>query len=316
MGKCPRLWMSLSSSHNEGGGTSIVVVTHTNKNDEDKRPGGSIAFAASADVILHLAVEGDNRRRVLSGVKNRFDERFLFPATVLGLNQETGHIESLGPKSEAVYRNMAEDVLTALESGPLMQSELFKAVTGKTGDKSKTVIRLHEVGKIQRTREGKGFKCSLKETSSSPSLLFPRGGEELNNAALPLPPLMEGGRGRADEAEKMSILDERERMTSEERADEVYNDGFVWAAIEEYWPGPGIDVETVSAAELTPPRGSAPYYAMILCDVLTQRAMTPKAQGILDKHRVKMGGEPYDSGRNAESVLAQFELLAEAVSED
>ena len=43
--------------------------------------------------------------------------------------------------------------------------------------------------------------------------------------------------------------------------------------------------------------------------------MTPKAQGIVDKHRVKMGGKPYDSGRNAEAVLEQFQALAEAVSE-
>ena len=176
----------------EGDGTNIVVVTHTNKEGEDKRPGGSIAFAASADVILHLAVEGDKRRRVLSGVKNRFDERYLLEPTVIGLNPETGHIESLGPKSEAVYRNMADDMLLALEGGPLMQAELFKAVTGKTGDKSKTVIRLDEVGKIERVREGKGFKCSLREASSSPSLRFPRSGEEQENAALPLPPLLQG----------------------------------------------------------------------------------------------------------------------------
>ena len=37
----------------------------------------------------------------------------------------------------------------------------------------------------------------------------------------------------------MSILDEREKMTSEERADEIYNDDFVWALIEEHWPGAG-----------------------------------------------------------------------------
>ena len=280
----------------EGGGTSIVVVTHTNKNDEDKRPGGSIAFAASADVILHLAVEGPERRRVLSGVKNRFDERFLFPATVLGLNQETGHIESLGPKSEAVYRNMAEDILMALEGGPLMQSELFKAVTGKTGDKSKTVIRLDEVGKIERTREGKGFKCSLKETSSSPSLLFPRGGEELNNAALPLPPLIEGGRGRANDVEKMIV---------EQKADDIYNDDFTWALIGEHWPGPGIDPETCSSEELIPERGTPAHAAMMLNDYLSQRGKTPKQQAIMDKYRA----EPYDDRHNAVACIRGLEAL-------
>ena len=56
----------------EGDGTNILLVTHTNKVGEDKRPGGSIAFAASADVILHIAVEGPERRRVLTGVKKSF----------------------------------------------------------------------------------------------------------------------------------------------------------------------------------------------------------------------------------------------------
>ena len=52
---------------------------------------------------------------------------------------------------------------------------------------------------------------------------------------------------------------------------------------------------------------------MILCDdYLTQRAMTPKAQGILDKHRVKMGaGTIRQRTRNAEAVLEQFQALAE-----
>ena len=57
-----------------------------------KRPGGSIAFAASADVILHIAVEGPERRRVLTGVKNRFDERYLLQPTVIKLDHETGHM--------------------------------------------------------------------------------------------------------------------------------------------------------------------------------------------------------------------------------
>ena len=178
-----------------GDGTNIIVVQHTNKNDEDKRPGGSIAFTASADVILHLSVEGPDRRRVLSGVKNRFDERYLLEPTVIGLNQTTGHIEAKGTKAEAVYKDVSADMLTALSNGPMMQVDLLDAVTAKTGGKSKTVIRLEEVGKIERKREGKGYLCSLKETSSAPSLRFPRGGEALNMPALPLPPLIEGGEG-------------------------------------------------------------------------------------------------------------------------
>ena len=192
----------------EGTGTNIVVVTHTNKEGEDKRPGGSIAFSASADVILHLAVEGEDRRRVLSGVKNRFDERYLLEPTVLGLNPETGHIESQGTKAEAVYHDLAAEMLDWLreQEGPQRQTDLLKAVKGRTNDKSKTVQRLKDVGKIDRYTVGKGFVCCLVEQhtpSSTPTPALPQAGVLLENAALPLPPLITGGRGRANEEAKM-----------------------------------------------------------------------------------------------------------------
>ena len=279
----------------EGDGTNIVVVTHTNKNDEDKRPGGSIAFAASADVILHLAVEGENRRRVLSGVKNRFDERYLFPATVLGLN-DTGHIESLGPKSEAVYKTIAGDMLAVLQAGPMLQPELLAAVTGKTGDKSKTVIRLEEVGKIKRERNGKGYLCSVIEradtqsNSSSPSLRFPGSGEALNMPALPLPPLIEGGRGRANEVEEKPL-------SIEERADAALHDETVLSLIEVYWP----EDKTATPAEDTPA-----YHAQRLAVLVMQR------EAVAEGEAGQQWPGPYNPEQNAIDLVWHLDaLLAE-----
>ena len=321
----------------EGGGTSIVVVTHTNKVGEDKRPGGSIAFAASADVILHLAVEGPERRRVLTGVKNRFDERYLLQPTVIGLDHETGHTTENGSRDEALYHEMSTNILAwlAAHDGPQKQKELLKAMGGKSAISHRALTRLEAVGRVEIDRTKKPYVCSIpalvplvpdssRDSGTMENQLElpqfpgspPEGGpgtrEQGNdrheyNSLVPIPREREPG----TELEPRSILDEREKMTSEERANEIYNDDFVWTLIGEHWPPPGID-ETVTDAELTPPRGSAAYHAMILDDLLFQRSMPPKAQGILDKSRVKMGGKPYDSVSNAESVLEQFQALTEA----
>ena len=303
----------------EGDGTNIVVVTHTNKEGEDKRPGGSIAFAASADVILHLAVEGDKRRRVISGVKNRFDERFLLEPTVLGLNPDTGHIEALGSKADAVYRDLGADMLAALEGGPMKNADLLASVTGSNANKSRTVIRLQEVGKITRTPDpdGKGLICTLaQKSSSSSSQLFPEGREEVNQPALPLPPLITGGRGRGDTEEKTmneqkpKNIDERLHMSPEEEADEVLHSPAVWQLIDEHWPPAGIDPETCSDEELTPEHGSPADHAMLLADLLTERGHTLRQHEIVDKYRVMGGFDPYDSAHNAAAVIEQFQALA------
>ena len=160
-----------------------------------------------------------------------------------------------------MYYDLSAEMLNLLNAGPMKNAELQKKVKGSNANKSRAVIRLEEVGKITRTPDpdGKGLICTLaQKSSSSSSQLFQEELEEVNQPALPLPPPYKGGRGGADEVAKMSIIDEREKMTAEERADEVYNNGFVWAAIAEHWPGPGIDVRDVlrRRAELTPPRGS------------------------------------------------------------
>ena len=103
----------------------------------------------------------------------------------------------------------------------------------------------------------------------------------------------------------MSILDEREKMTSEERADEIYNDPFVWALIGEHWPGPSIDVETCSSEELIPERGTPAHAAMMLNDYLSQRGKTPKQQAVMDRHRA----EPYDDRHNAVACIRGLEAL-------
>ena len=314
----------------QGDGTTILLVTHTNKVGEDRRPGGSIAFAASADVILHIAVEGPERRRVLTGVKNRFDERYLLQPTVIKLDHETGHMMEDGSRDEAVYHEMSTNILAwlAAHDGPQKQKELLAAMGGKSSISHRALTRLEAVGRVQIDKTQKPYVCSIPVMVPTVPDSSRDSGTVENQLELPtvprIPPVGDrdprnkamSDTGTASmvpgswEREPRSILDEREKMTSEQKADEIYNSGFVWAAIAEHWPPLGIG-ETVTAAELTPPRGSAPYHAMILDDLLFQRALPPKAQGIVDRHRVKMGGKPYDSGRNAESVLAQFQLLAE-----
>ena len=292
-------------------GAHICLIHHARKGEASADSYlGSTALSGSVDTSLIIDLDASGRR-ILSTIKQRGDGDAVEPI-VLAVSEVTHRIEIDGSKAEAVYHDLSAEMLNLLNAGPMKNAELQKQVKGSNANKSRAVIRLEEVGKITRTPDpdGKGLICTLaQKSSSSSSQLFQEELEELNQPALPLPPLYKGGRGGADEVAKMSIIDEREKMSSEQKADEIYNNGFVWAAIAEHWPPPGID-ETVTDAELTPPRGSAAYHAMLLDDLLFQRAMTPKAQGIVDKHRVKMGGKPYDSGRNAESVLEQFELLA------
>ena len=271
-------------------GTHVCLIHHARKGEAGIDSYlGSTALSGSVDTNLLLDVDASGRR-ILSTIKQRGDGDTLEP-TVLAVSEETHRIEIDGSKAEAVYYDLSAEMLNLLNAGPMKNSELQKQVKGSNANKSRAVIRLEEVGKITRTPDpdGKGLICTLaQKSSSSSSQLFQEELEEVNQPALPLPPLIEGGRGRADEVEKMSILDEREKLTAEQKADEVLHDPAAWAAIEEYWPGPGIDVETVRAAELTPPRGSAPYHAMLACDLLTQRGHTPRQHEITDKYLVKL----------------------------
>ena len=150
----------------EGEGTNIVVVTHTNKAGEDTRPGGSIAFAASADVILHVGVEGADRRRVLSGVKNRFDERYLLEPTVIGLDYETGHTTTEGSRDEAIYAEVSSNILAwlAAHDGPQKQKDLLKAMGGKSAISHRALTRLADVGKVEIDKNKKPFVCSIPAT--------------------------------------------------------------------------------------------------------------------------------------------------------
>ena len=293
-------------------GAHICMIHHARKGEAGTDSYlGSTALAGSVDTSILLDVDASGRR-ILSTIKQRGDGAMLEP-TVLAVSEETHRIEIEGTRAEAVQHNVESDMLAYLEKQavPIQRQTVLDEVKGNTTDKSHALVTLIKKGLVARKTMGRSYVCWINRNSSTSTFSPKSRGREEEMPALPLPDPLGEGRGRANGGEQKSMIDEREKMSSEQKADEIYNNGFVWAAIAEHWPPPGID-ETVTDAELTPPRGSAAYHAMLLDDLLFQRAMTPKAQGIVDKHRVKMGGKPYDSGRNAESVLEQFELLAAA----
>ena len=78
------------------------------------------------------------------------------------------------------------------------------------------------------------------------------------------------------------------------QADEVADDDGIHSVIEAEWAG-NIDPEPNSRA----------YHAMLLCDFLMQRKMTPEQIAIMNKYRVK----PYDRDSNAAAIVRCVEAL-------
>ena len=307
----------------EGDGTNIVVVTHTNKDGEDKRPGGSIAFSASADVILHLAVEGPERRRVLSGVKNRFDERYLLEPTVIGLDYETGHTTEEGSRDEAVYHELSTNIIAWLagHDGPQKQKDLLKEMGGKSAISHRALTRLVDLGKVEIDRTKKPYVCSIPATvptvpDSSRDL-----GTMKNQLELPTVPWFPpvggqepGNKAMSDTSTASTVPVPRERElkkedkqkspaspTVEEQADALLtNEVETDATIEAGW------WQTMSPDSTEPPPdGSAGYHAQRLSDLLGERLKGQFATPEALANRT----EPYNDKINAVGCLRQWTAL-------
>ena len=289
-------------------GTHVCLIHHARKGEAGIDSYlGSTALSGSVDTSLLLDVDASGRR-ILSSIKQRGDGDTLEP-TVLAVTEETHRIEIDGSKAEAVQSDLGELMMAWLadQDGPQKQQDIYDAMPGNKGQKSKAWLRLVDTLKVERKMEGKGYLCWIRETSTSTSFRAKGSGTPAEMPALPLPFPLRKGSGRANEGEQMSIIDEREKLTAEQKADEIYNDPFVWALIEEQWPPPGIDPETCSSEELIPERDTPAHTAMMLNDYLSQRGKTPKQQAVMDKYRA----EPYDDRHNAVACIRGLEALTE-----
>ena len=289
-------------------GTHVCLIHHARKGE----PGvdaylGSTALSGSVDTSLLIDLDASGRR-ILSTIKQRGDGDAVEP-TVLAVSGATHRIEIDGSKAEAVQSDLGELMMAWLadQDGPQKQQDIYDAMPGNKGQKSKAWLRLVDTLKVERKMEGKGYLCWIRETSTSTSFRAKGSGTPAEMPGVPLPFPLGKGSGTANEEEKaMSILDE-ERQTIPEQADALYNDDFVWALIGEHWPGPSIDVETCTDEELLPERDTPAHAAMMLNDYLSQRGKTPKQQAIMDRHRA----EPYDDRHNAVACIRGLEALIE-----
>ena len=289
-------------------GTHICLIHHARKGEAGMDSYlGSTALSGSVDTNLLLDVDASGRR-ILSTIKQRGDGDTLEP-TVLAVREETHRIEIDGTRAEAVQETVESDMLAYLEkqSVPVQRQTVLEGVKkGSTSEKSHALVTLIKRGVVERKTMGRSYVCWINRngvlnSSTSTFGLSGRGRAE-EMPALPLPDPLGEGRGRANEVEKMSIIDEREKLSVEQKADEVLHDPIVWTLIDEHWREEAASDET----KLSPTPGSAPYHAMLLCDLLTQRAMNPAQQKIMDKYRA----EPYCPALNAAAVIEQFQALA------
>ena len=288
-------------------GTHVCLIHHARKGEAGIDSYlGSTALAGSVDTNLLLDVDASGRR-ILSTIKQRGDGDTLEP-TVLAVSEETHRIEIEGTRAEAVQHNVESDMLAYLEKQtvPIQRQTVLDEVKGNTTDKSHALVTLIKKGLVARKTMGRSYVCWINRNSSTSTFGAKSRGRAEEMPALPLPDPLGEGRGRANEVEKMSILDE-ERQTIPEQADALYNDPFTWALIDEHWPGPGIDPETCSDEELLPERDTPAHTAMLLSDYLSQRAKTPKQQAIMDKYRAA----PYDANHNATACIREWEALIE-----
>ena len=311
-------------------GTTILLVTHVNKAGEDKRPGGSVAFSAAADIILHLAVEGPERRRVLTGVKNRFDERYLLQPTVIKLDHETGHMMEDGSRDEAIYDDLSSNILAWLagHDGTGKQKELLAAMGGKSSISHRALTRLVDVGKVQIDRTKKPYVCSIPATVPMVPDSSRDSGTMENQLELPtvpwIPPV--GGPGTREQGNERHDYNstvpgswerepgtELEPMTSdsivEERADALLNDVETDAKIQAPWWQTMPEWEIAPIDRTDPPvDGTATFHATrltaLLDERLTEKYATSEERAILDQNRM-----PYDSVVNGVGVMRQWAAL-------
>ena len=284
-------------------GTHICLLHHAKKGEmnEDSYL-GSTALSASVDVVLHMDLEMPSRQRSISTIKQRYPDGDTLEPTVVDLDPNTGRVEVTGTKAEAAYRGMAQEIMDTLSAGPMLQKDLLAEIRGNTSEKSRTVIRLEDVGKIKREKQGQALLVTRLESSSTSTSTHKSRGRARESAALPLLPPFRGSRGRAnEEGEKVVSMEERRLEELRRQADQILTDDGMRAVIQAEWP-----TEQMTAEQMNPPPDSPAYYAMMLADLLVQRAMTPAGLEIMNKH----GGFQYDPDANAEGVVRCVEALA------
>ena len=305
---------------------------------------GSTAIQAAVDIHLHLEKQsGGSDARILTAEKQRAGQD-TFPRTILTMTPE-GNLEVDTAPVAAVKRGMEEQITEYLTDHPEPQTRaaILSNLTGDTTLRKKTLTAMKRaktvvVDEMQKpplyslnSEQQASWTAGLiekspgksrspaptnlswtaglfpKESPASPAVGVRKHEENVNEQKSPEKQKSPAVGVRKHEVAKMSIIDEREKMTAEERADEIYNDPFVWALIEEQWPPPGIDPETCSSEELIPERDTPAHTAMMLNDYLSQRGKTPKQQAVMDKYRA----EPYDDRHNAVACIRGLEALTE-----
>ena len=140
---------------------------------------GSTAIQAAVDLHLHLEKQsGGTDARILTAEKQRAGQD-TFPRTILTMtpegNLETNTIEIDGSKAEAVQSDLGELMMAWLadQDGPQKQQDIYDAMPGNRGQKSKAWLRLVDTLKVERKMEGKGYLCWIRETRCSSSPLAP-----------------------------------------------------------------------------------------------------------------------------------------------
>ena len=227
---------------------------------------GSTAIQAAVDIHLHLERQGGGSdARILTAEKQRAGQD-IFPSTVLTMTDE-GNIETNTVPVSAVKRGMEEQIIEYLTDHPAPQTRaaILSNLTGDTTLRKKTLTAmkraktvvvdemqkppLYSLNSEQQSTWTAGLiekspgKSSSpaptnlswtaglfpKESPASPAVGVRKHGENVNEQKSPEKQKSPAVGVRKHEVEKMSIIDEREKMTAEERADEPYdNDPGGW----------------------------------------------------------------------------------------
>ena len=287
-------------------GAHICMIHHARKGEAGTDSYlGSTALSGSVDTSILLDVDASGRR-ILSTIKQRGDGAMLEP-TVLAVSEETHRIEIEGTRAEAVQHNVESDMLAYLEKQavPIQRQTVLDEVKGNTTDKSHALVTLIKKGLVARKTMGRSYVCWINRNSSTSTFGAKSRGREEEMPALPLPDPLGEGRGRANEGEQMSIIDEREKMTSsptvEEQADALLtNEVETDATIEAGW------WQTMSSDSTEPPPdGTAAYHAQRLSNLLGERLKGQFATPEALANRT----EPYDDKINAVGCLRQWTAL-------
>ena len=177
-------------------GTHICLIHHARKGEAGVDSYlGSTALSGSVDTNLLLDVDVGGQR-TLSVIKQRGDGDVLEP-TIIALDPETGRCEAQGTRDEAKQHDIGAELIRYLADHPepIKQSELLMAVKGRKTEKHKVLIRLVDVGKVQRKMEGKSFICWLPSSSSTRIREYPGLSDTPKDAGVPVSHPLRGDTG-------------------------------------------------------------------------------------------------------------------------